>query len=221
MTQKRNETKQYDLLEEEASLEPVDVLDSIGPDQGDDDGTGLTLDRALIVKQDDYHLTLAEGLTIDTRETSPDVLDELLDMRQSYIGVIAKDPGNYINKWLRCLGCMVIPMERKVPVIDRISGEEITVTKQWEAVLFKIDRIDEDTQMHVIIKGGGQSSLEWAKLQAKMGRAGDWERPKEIMFSQEAIEVKRQKYDMATGQVQSTSGPGRMYRLVSRNIKER
>lgn len=235
MSQKQKATKQ-DSTKPTVFYEEVENEGIAGIEEEDVDGSGYQLpegeeeeytfppdndklvepqDKAVIV-QDDNRIQLAHGLVIDVNATDMEIVEGLLDMRQSYIGVPAKDPGQYVNMWLRCVGCMVVPMERHVPVIDRQTGEERDTIKRWDSVLFKLEKEDPDTGMNVIIKGGGVSAYEWAMTQAKMGNAGDWNKIREIRFFQEAIAVKRQKYNMQTGQVEDSSTTGRMYRLVSR-----
>ena len=165
-----------------------------------------TNDKAVVVREPD-RIMFAVGIEL-TPEATDQEIDRVVELVQSYIGVKPRKVGDYLNMWLPCIGCIIAPFERARKRKDS-NGEEYTSYLRWKAPLFKLLWKDEVTGQHVIITGGGQNAMDFAKRYAHLGRAGDWRYPKEILFSQE----ERQITDEATGEVK----PGRMYRIDVRS----
>lgn len=208
------------------TVAPPPMLDVVDNDVYINSSTALEIqtdDNAIIISQDNekYQLKIAEGLIIDIRTADSNYLDDVLEMRQSYLGVKPRKAGDFVGRWITCLGCMVIPMERSKEVIDKETGEVIQKKLRWNAVLFKLDKIDDETGMNVIMSGGGQSVMELAMLYAIRGKIGDWDAPREIFVSQEERQISKQQWDGLSKEVRELTSPGRMYRIVDRRIQKR
>lgn len=126
-------------------------------------------------------LSIVEGLSIPPTMTE-DQKDKLLESIFSYVGVTPQKIDSKINRWLKCLGCAVMPLQKEQG-IDEETGEVQVL--QWHVPLFKLDIIDQDTGSHIIVSGGGKNGLRFARSMTTMFGAGDWSRPKWIRFNQE------------------------------------
>lgn len=139
-----------------------------------------------------------EGFKIDPTMSEDDI-EILYENISSYIGVIPKDIGQYINHWLECYGCVVQPIENKY--INELSGEEIN--DSWVKPLFKVK--DPEDGKIIIVSGGGKNGLQFARNMNNVFKIGDFNRPKLIQVSQE----NRTSANKQTGEKE----PHRLYRF--------
>jgi hypothetical protein len=150
-----------------------------------------------------HGLTITPTMTIEERESVTEVIF-------SYVGAIPRKVDSYTGRWLRCLGCVLMPVEGDV---TRRDDEGVIATRhmKWDVPLFKLASIDDETQMNVIISGGGRYGFIFAKTLTDLFGPGDWATPKEILISQEA----REGVNPKTGNKE----PRRMYRFAYRRTQ--
>lgn len=162
---------------------------------------------------------LAYGLSLDDDAMSREEKVQRFDMVYSYIGVIPRPIDNYVGRWIKCLGAVLAPITGDVTVrgpngqavINQDTGEVMTRQITWTQPLFKLESIDDATQEHVILFGGGASGKRFAMNMTDLFGPGDWAEPREIFISQE----QRQ----AVARNGQGTEPHRLYRFNSRAIK--
>lgn len=151
---------------------------------------------------------IVRGLDIESVELDLEQKETLAEMVFSYVGQTPRDLVKYTGRWIKCLGCVIAPVEAEVPEIDRESGEVLMRPLQWDIPMFKLDVIDDETGMNVVIAGGGVKGKQFARTMNALYGPGDWDKPKEIFITQE----ERRGINRQTGD----SEPHRLYRFMLR-----
>jgi hypothetical protein len=138
---------------------------------------------------------LCYGLDIDDETMQAERKIELVDMVYTYIGVTPRPVDAYCGRWLKCLGVVLAPVTAEVterdsitgePIVDQITGEVATRAMTWQQPLVKLDAVDDVTDEHIILFGGGAAGKRFAMEMTKLFGPGDWARPRRLFISQEA-----------------------------------
>jgi hypothetical protein len=155
---------------------------------------------------------LVYGLNIPQDATWDEKMRILEDV-YTYVGAQAVEPDGYVNKWLECLGCVVMPVNADVtdPASEENGGEITTTNIDWEVPLFKLAEKNREGE-HIIIGGGGASGKRFAQQMTSIFGPGDWKTPVEIRITQEA----RQGISATTGRIE----PRRRYIFGFRRIRQ-